>query len=1461
MKKNYFFTKNFIWLSLVFVCSIAHAALPDGALLTGPAMQSSFVIQPNILISIDNTLQSKSEVAWVPKDVNSTYPNSTYPTMTSGAALNDANKYTIYLKQNASGVLQNEYFFKDRLTPFVISTTTPYKLLVSPTLSFGRTGTSMLYTHTNLIIAKSRSHHGNPMYYNPAMTYSPWNNTSHSSYKFGKSATTSFPATAAPLDISITDSVVVDLTRDYSYKITGLGIDPDTGVSNNSWEAHVQDGTGLPFEGTPANPAYTDTFKLATYYVYKHNNTGLQHIQDSPVPDYSLYMSFAEDGGRYKKVVIDPSTASYDWYPTRTDCVIAAGSCSYSEELENFKNWFIYYRTKLNAQKAITSWALSRLGNEFRVGLKLNYSASSGGDIKSNLIDVKKFDVAGRSALMSALFDIDYGKRENSLMLNLIGVGEYFKNNATHKPWLDDAGTQSTSCRPSAAFLLTDGSAVASNIASYDSKYTSGASLASGVIPINNNDYYDSSGNVIGTAAGTSEYKIDSWSSPLRAQFSGTASLTSIAHANYWYDLVSTVSNARLQGTNSQSALVLGSIANASGNILPFAGDPAAHQRLRLNVVSFGMPGANNPNYNKKNINPFSSANTSGGYSVPAPVWGAFSYHASQDELKNIDDLQQATINGLGKFIEWQSSSRQMRLDPRKQLLNQMTSLLPRNTGADGNLQWWYDEWYKSSMAGSGINGNLLLGTNVLQYTSNGVISSNTEAAIMEEPSTSGVPQVAVYESNFENRTGNGNLFAVNGSGYISAIINNTGSPAITSAPWYLFDAGRDMLSTANPVPAATDGRKIFAPTMTSASGSLGATVAFVPPFEETSANSVSQGTTATTGTGLNAFMMNAFFNNNSNLVWWLRGSSTHESPRMQDYDSVHRYPFRNRGMVTVGTTDKTPKLGSIINSHPVVARMQDFGYGAEATISGAQYRDFLVTKKAARPRVAVGSNDGMFRVFDGNAGPHYMTNLTSAAVNGPFTNPEDFAYIPAGVMGNLKQQADPHYMSQMKDVDVSDPDLGFRYTVDGAASTGDVQFSTNGPWKSVVTGSLGNGGRGLFAIDITASTPASGIPASMTAANVLWDKTVAGQWTSTDWPDVGAIRNRAGILKLANGEFGVIVGNGAASDSGSSTLFILKPDDGTVLRKITASATGGGLMGVSFLFNYKRQVIAVYGGDLKGNLWKFDLSSATPSSWGVANSGLPLLVAKSSASKLQPITARPALMEHPEGLGTMVMVGTGSNFRYKDPGLEAQHTVYGVLDKTTVALAANAVAPAGATVARADMVSQTLSALPGVEVSGGGDARTLTANAVDYAVSKGWYVDLPFFNNDTNTYESVTGDPRIVSERLVVASATPMPAHSNLKFDTCDTRDILQGFVTSINPFTGGLLPWTVYDTNRDKIVDGGDDGAATGYGSKSGKTASGVMPNITRSGSGYVLTKEGDAMAASRKNPVKSWRELQPR
>ena len=72
------------------------------------------------------------------------------------------------------------------------------------------------------------------------------------------------------------------------------------------------------------------------------------------------------------------------------------------------------------------------------------------------------------------------------------------------------------------------------------------------------------------------------------------------------------------------------------------------------------------------------------------------------------------------------------------------------------------------------------------------------------------------------------------------------------------------------------------------------------------------------------------------------------------------------------------------------------------------------------------------------------------------------------------------------------------------------------GKWKTVLVSSLGGGGRGLFALDVTD-------PTKLNDANttVLWE------FTHEDDPHLGYTHSKPILTQMNNGKWAAIIGNG----------------------------------------------------------------------------------------------------------------------------------------------------------------------------------------------------------------------------------------------------------------------------------------------------------------------------------------------
>ncbi|HEY4081428.1 MAG TPA: PilC/PilY family type IV pilus protein [Burkholderiaceae bacterium] len=70
---------------------------------------------------------------------------------------------------------------------------------------------------------------------------------------------------------------------------------------------------------------------------------------------------------RFERVDIIPARTSYPRASTRTDCA-SSDSCTYSEEMTNFANWWTYYHSRMQMMKSATTLAFNGVPTNYRVG-------------------------------------------------------------------------------------------------------------------------------------------------------------------------------------------------------------------------------------------------------------------------------------------------------------------------------------------------------------------------------------------------------------------------------------------------------------------------------------------------------------------------------------------------------------------------------------------------------------------------------------------------------------------------------------------------------------------------------------------------------------------------------------------------------------------------------------------------------------------------------------------------------------------------------------------------------------------------------------------------------------------------------------------------------------------------------------------------------------------------------------
>lgn len=167
---------------------------------------------------------------------------------------------------------------------------------------------------------------------------------------------------------------------------------------------------------------------------------------------------------------------------------------------------------------------------------------------------------------------------------------------------------------------------------------------------------------------------------------------------------------------------------------------------------------------------------------------------------------------------------------------------------------------------------------------------------------------------------------------------------------------------------------------------------------------------------------------------------------------------------------------------------------------------------------------------------------------------------------------------------------------------------------------------------------------------------------TANVFNDLGYAYARPEVARLADGRWAAFISNGYGSNSGVAAMYVLDVRDGSLIKKIVidSTETTNGLSSVKLKVNSSNVVQAAYGGDLKGRLWKFDLSATSTDSWGVAFSGKPLFTTAGGAT--QPITAQPLLADNALG-GKQIFVGTGKFNETADKTNKDLQAFYSVWD------------------------------------------------------------------------------------------------------------------------------------------------------------------------------------------------------
>jgi type IV pilus assembly protein PilY1 len=511
----------------------------------------------------------------------------------------------------------------------------------------------------------------------------------------------------------------------------------------------------------------------------------------------------------------------------------------------------------------------------------------------------------------------------------------------------------------------------------------------------------------------------------------------------------------------------------------------------------------------------------------------------------------------------------------------------------------------------------------------------------------------------------------------------------------------------------------------------------------------------------------------------------------------------------------RTKVLGDIVNSDPVFVGGENFRL--EVIPAYASTYPAFVTGKSTTNMLYVGGNDGMLHGFDATTGV------------------EKFAYVPSELHSSLAALTDVTYPANHK------------YMVDGSAAFGDAYWG--GTWRTVLIGTMGAGGKSVFALDVTD-------PNAMDGTKVLWEFN-GGAHASK----MGNIFGPATVAPFADGHFYAVFSNGYDSTDKQAGLFLVRVDNPSIYYYIDTkygSATAQNGLSTPKLvdLNNDRVIDAIYAGDMQGNLWKFDVTASIASGWKIAQGSVaapePMFVAKDGTGGTalrQPIQAQVGVTGPPNGVAgkAMVYFGTGRYFVNGDPTVTDKQSFYGVLDDESLT-----------SYGRSDLWTQSI-VYQGIV--GTQEVRVTSNNPAYWTTKKGWVMDL------------VPPGGALKGERVI---SPPLLRFGRVIFNTLEpsiSDPCLQGssWLMELDAESGGNLNYSALDINGDGEFTS-DDFVDTGAGlfSAAAGVKSGSMtlnqPTVVTAGSkeykfssnvgkgiGVITEKSGSTAGRT------SWRQIQ--
>jgi len=249
-------------------------------------------------------------------------------------------------------------------------------------------------------------------------------------------------------------------------------------------------------------------------------------------------------------------------------------------------------------------------------------------------------------------------------------------------------------------------------------------------------------------------------------------------------------------------------------------------------------------------------------------------------------------------------------------------------------------------------------------------------------------------------------------------------------------------------------------------------------------------------------------------------------------------------------------KLGDIYHSTPLIVGKPPFKFSDGENFS-EKYSTFINRVKNRQTMIYVGANDGMLHAFseDGK---------------------EKFSIIPRNLLSKLREIRNDH-----------------QFFVDSSPRAYDVFFKKGkkkGYWRTVLVSGERGGGTYYFALDITDPED----------PQILWEITDSRMGYTWSRPELGRVKIKG------EEKFVAFVGGGYTdpkdpkNENIGNTFYIIDLEDGEIIKRFSVGDKSNRIPSGATAFDkdLDGRVDAVYFGDIKGSLWKIEISGENIDDW-----------------------------------------------------------------------------------------------------------------------------------------------------------------------------------------------------------------------------------------------------------------------